>query len=660
MAEGAFIPGLNNKYNSQEAINKIMEKKRVKLDELEKKSENIKEKKNVLNEIRKKAVSLQQIAKKLYGIDSPFDKKLSQSSNENAFSASVEKNAEIGEYKIEILQKAKAHKIASKSLDKKYKIPAGEYNIMIGEDKIKISFSGGTLDQFAEEIKKDSKDKLKAIVTWDTTKTQVLVLESGKTGEKNYISFIDDKTKNLFKEMDFFEDISTYEKNFKINKNNLTNLSQFKRDPVFNNEESLIVDRQETYKYNLTEKIPYKKQLIMEIDLKLINLDPNKTEEITIPTGPDFSKGGNINAFDIFIEGESTLVDIPKFEKPEKPKIMEDDHYLEIVTDKRTIKLDELDVNTDKKTLKFDLSKFINPDETVEALIFKNNNTYKKLEVGMIKFYDDGARDGIRFKREISKPQNALLVLDGIEIERDTNTINDLIKGITIYVFDKTNKEETLKVDRDYHGMVEAITDFLGQFNEYLTMINNETNSNPDMEGNPGKFSGEYTLVMLASKLRGIMMNPHLTSYGDEIALLAQIGISTNVYGSQGMDKSKLKGILEVNENLFIEKMEKYPIGVKELFGRDNDGDLIIDSGVAFEIETLLRGFTMKGQGFFDSKDKTLDYELEINQTEIKEYEEKLTKEEKKLKEQFFKMEKAANELEENQKKFQNFYKNNN
>ena len=83
----------------------------------------------------------------------------------------------------------------------------------------------------------------------------------------------------------------------------------------------------------------------------------------------------------------------------------------------------------------------------------------------MIRFYDEGSKEGIRFKREISKPQNAKFVFEGIEVERDSNTIDDLLKGMTLFIFEETDKEETLKIDRPKDkDLKRAVNDFKKEY----------------------------------------------------------------------------------------------------------------------------------------------------------------------------------------------------
>jgi len=483
----------------------------------------------------------------------------------------------------------------------------------------------------------------------------VLVIEAGKTGENNFITFNDEKTRNLFKEMGFYEEVPSYEKKFELKQSSLTSYNT-NFNPVIKND-ILTVNRMESYKFNLSEKIPYKEGLVLEVDMKINKLDPSK-EDTSVPGGPSFSKKGELNIFDIYVEGESSIVNIPPYKMPEKPEIIEDDHYIDIITDKRTIKLDPLNVTEKTETLKFNMNEIISKDENIEAVVFKNSNTYKRLEVSSVRFYDEKSKSGIKFKNELTSPQDAVIEFDGIKITRPTNTIDDAIKDITLNIFEKTDREENLKVDRDYEKIIGSITEMLKTFNELIEMINKETYSSADPEAR-GKFSGDYSLTALGSKLRIIMMNPYSTSYGKELTILSQIGISTDASGTFQMNKDKLKGILEINENLFINMTEKYPAGIKELFGRDTNNDLITDSGAAFELDRLLKAYALAGQGFFDSRTSTYDEQIKNSSKEIKDYQAKLVKEEQDLKEKFYKMEKAMQDLDSNTKKIDNFNKQN-
>lgn len=650
MSDQISIPGITNKYNSQEAIQKIMETKKVKLKELEKEKESLIEKKKILNDIKEKVLSLQNSCRKLYGLDSPFEEKIGRSSNEQKFSINANRNAEIGEYKIKIIQKATTHKIASNSLPKNFKIPPGLYTIKVGDNIVNVQFDGGRIEDFVSQIKKNGENIINASFAYDTDKTIVIILESKNSGEKNKISFADEKTKNLFKSMGFFEEISPIEK--KITLNNTTVKSQKPSSVPLINNGILLINPLEEYQISLPEKIKYSDTLVLDFNLKLEKYEKDQEN----PTGPNFTKRGELNLFNIYVEGEEPITNIP-IKKFETQQIIEDNHFIDIITDKRKINIEEIDiVDNEQKNIKLRLDEILSKDENIKEIIVKNNNTNKKVLINEISIYDTKTISGINYKNEISTPQDAIIEFDGIKVRRINNTIDDIIKGITIQIYDKTEKEETIKVERNYEKIVESIGKMLKNYNELIELINKETFAS-SIEEERGKFSVDYGLITLGSKLRTIAMNSYQTKYGNELSLLSQIGISTNVSGTYQMNKEKLKGLLEINENLFVEMLNKYPDGVKELFGKDTNGDFIVDSGVAYEMYNLLRGYSITGQGFFDTRSKGLDEQIARSEKEIKDYQTQLEKEEKDLKQKFFKMEKAMEELEKNTKKIDNFNK---
>ena len=179
----------------------------------------------------------------------------------------------------------------------------------------------------------------------------------------------------------------------------------------------------------------------MEIDMHSEELS-KEDENKVIPTGPHFSKQGDINLFDIQVEGESAFTKIPPLAIPEETAHVNDDHYIKIITNKREIDLNELHVTDKSQTLKFDMNDIIKEDESIEGVMFTNRNTDKKIEISNLRFYDEASKLKMKFKNELAPAEDAAIVFDGIKITRDSNNINDIVKGMTLNVFDKTKKEE--------------------------------------------------------------------------------------------------------------------------------------------------------------------------------------------------------------------------
>ena len=73
---GSIVPGLSNKYNSQATIEKIMNKKREKVDKMNDEKKKIDETRQSMGEVGQKVLSLDKIAKRLYGTGSSFENKI--------------------------------------------------------------------------------------------------------------------------------------------------------------------------------------------------------------------------------------------------------------------------------------------------------------------------------------------------------------------------------------------------------------------------------------------------------------------------------------------------------------------------------------------------------------------------------------------------------
>ncbi|HBD94084.1 MAG: hypothetical protein A2015_08565 [Spirochaetes bacterium GWF1_31_7] len=667
MSDGVFIPGISNKYNSQSTIEKIMSKKRERLTEFDDDKKQIEEKQKNLGEINGRVIKLDKLARGLIGVANPFDEKIALSSDDN-IAVSVNKNADVGEYSMKVNKKAQAHRIASVSFDKQRKIDAGSYKIGSGEKTVSIKFSGGDVEEFRKSINEQGGGVLRASVTYDTTKTAVLILESELSGEKSRISFEDDKTRKLFKELGFYEDIPGFSQEYDLEKSNLVSVDSIV-NPMFV-ENKLELNTNNSFILNLKNSVEYQKSIIIQVDLQEKRKDSEKEPaDLNPPNEPVVSRVGDKTIFNIEIPGEEIIHSINPYQAPAKvqSKVNIDSTHLEFVTDIRRIPLGELDVNSEMKTLTFNLDDYLKPGEKLTGIILKNNDTEKKVYAGKVKIYDSETIDGIRFKKELSKAQNADIVFDDLEISRTTNKIDDLLKGVTFNILDKTTGDARIQIDRDYPKMVEKLMDFLQEYNQLIDAINNKTKTvlsdevktKDDPEG-LGVLRNERELKNLASKLRVIIMNPYETKYGMELSMLSQVGISTNAMEGRA-SADKLRGLLEYDEDKFVDQfidvMEKYPEGVKELFGKDVDNDFTYDTGISVEINKLFKGFLEKTRGYFDMRKESYSSDFKKKNEEIDKYKKTLDEEESKLKNQFFRMERSAQELEDNRKKFDNFNK---
>ncbi|MFP4386258.1 MAG: flagellar filament capping protein FliD, partial [Alphaproteobacteria bacterium] len=71
----------------------------------------------------------------------------------------------------------------------------------------------------------------------------------------------------------------------------------------------------------------------------------------------------------------------------------------------------------------------------------------------------------------IQNAQDAIINLDGVQVTRSSNTMEDVLDGVSMTVYGETNPGESIKmeVDYDYSAAKEAITAFVDSYNEFRT-----------------------------------------------------------------------------------------------------------------------------------------------------------------------------------------------
>lgn len=671
---GSIVPGLSNKYNSQATIEKIMNKKREKVDKMNDEKKKIDETRQSIGEVSQKVLSLDKSAKRLYGTGSSFENKIGESSS-SQIATKIEKTADRGEYSINVIEKASSHKIASIPLNKNFKIDSGNYQISSAGKTVNIRFSGGNIEKFHKEILDQAKDVVKSSIISNTSKTRVLVLESKAVGENSEIVFSNDNSKDLFKKMGFFSESFSVDKSYFLNADN---------------ENPFVIEKDQSCALDLSgEELPKNTSVYIDLDLSISpnidlaeNIDNDNIEQKN--SSDAFSEVGKSSVMGVELPGDKFILNLPekKLEETTSESINENDviaeinnnytkqslYSIELETTEGRVTVEDFNLSEMNETFSFRLDEKLPKNSKLLGISFKNIDSETKLNVGKIRLYtenQEGSENKIVFTNELEKPQDAVLELDGLRVTRKSNVIDDLLKGVSLTILDKTDGDVSLNVDFDYSKMVGDITEFLAEYNQLIDMINtrtsfvgsSETLSDEDKENKKGSLSSESELRNLSLKLRTIIMNSYPTKYGAEFSMLSQIGISTNETGGG----NKFKGLLEFDEDKFIDKfievMEKYPDGVKELFAKDTNQDFIPDTGIAVEINNLLKGYMQKSTGFFDMRDDRLKRMKENKQKEIDKYEEKLVDEERKLREQFLKMEQAGQELEDSRKKFDNLNK---
>ncbi len=661
------IPGVNSKYGTDKMIEGLMDAERIPLRRLEDQKETYGEQKEVWQEINARLNRFKESSRLLFGFQNPFQEHVAESSDETVVSAVAGRNSLNETIKIKIEQLASSDRFLSESLPSDFRVPEGVYTFGIGDSEITFKFKENRLQTFVEALNKRSKGLINAKLINDTADTIVFMLESTKTGSSNKLDFRSDSIE-LGLSTGLIRTV-----NESLNTADLDSLNIYKE--TNNNNNYTLTDDILTLEPESRVKIPFnppaemKDNLILEYTIQINNLD--KTEYIpkTKPSGPRINSPGSINFEGITIDNASSTVILPDWTPPSKPLFIDS---LEVLYLNENISLPKLrDIETDQK---FSIP-YSTTGSKIDSIDINNTNTHRQIIISGIKVINPDSRNGYEPSNPVNSALDAKITIDGIPVSRETNSIDDLIQGVTLNLNTASSEEIELEIKPDKDSIKDGIIAFVGNYNQVLQNIHILTSNDANVIGeleyltdeekeaakeNLGIFQGDMTFSQLKNRLQQIAMDAYETTGGTNLSLLAQIGISTNSSGfGGGVNKAKLRGYLEINEDNLDEALNGDVQQIKDLFGTDTDGDLIIDSGAAYEMDRYINSYTQIG-GLVATRISGIDNQINRAETDILNMNRKLDDKELELRIKFGRMESALKTMEDSSRSIENFSNNNN
>ncbi|NJO38427.1 MAG: flagellar filament capping protein FliD [Rhizobiales bacterium] len=164
--------------------------------------------------------------------------------------------------------------------------------------------------------------------------------------------------------------------------------------------------------------------------------------------------------------------------------------------------------------------------------------------------------------------------MDGLEaiggvdlIERPTNTIDDVLDGVTLSLFKaEPGTTVTLEVEPDLNQVKASIVDMVDAYNELRTYINTQAQSeleDEDGEVVKGLLAGTSVLAEIRSKLSGAIGSA-VQGSGSSFSSLAEIGIT--IQGESAVGSPLLANTLAIDETKLDEALLNQPDAVRALF----------------------------------------------------------------------------------------------
>ena len=215
-----------------------------------------------------------------------------------------------------------------------------------------------------------------------------------------------------------------------------------------------------------------------------------------------------------------------------------------------------------------ELSNALNALEGISSEILKLSETNYALAV----YSDFGADNALKITSNIEglsassvteyqsvqkvSAQNAILELNGIEIERSANTIDDVIDGKTLTL--KAISEQSISISGDFDAEIakNLMLDFVDTLNDFKRHLANLTQRNIDgLSQSP--FSSDAAVKGMYTQLNNLLREP-LAGFGTSDIYLAQMGVMTNRDGSISLNEDKFENFFETNNSNFFALSDNY------------------------------------------------------------------------------------------------------
>lgn len=123
--------------------------------------------------------------------------------------------------------------------------------------------------------------------------------------------------------------------------------------------------------------------------------------------------------------------------------------------------------------------------------------------------------------------QDAVLIVDGISVRREENTINEVIPGVTLNALSVTESPVTLGINQDNDAVVERVQTFVDAFNDVKALLDQLTAFDEDA-GSGALLMGDSTVRGLRTQMRRILTASVAELDNGGLRAMVDLGVSTD------------------------------------------------------------------------------------------------------------------------------------
>ncbi len=569
MQGGMSVRGAVSGFEVDEVLEQLMELERQPIERMEQQGQEILEKQEVWREVDSRAREFQNALRPMRERWN-FLQREATSSDESVVTAVAEEDAEEATYDIDVKQLATSHSVGT---SEGYADPGealginGDFFLDTGADVTELE------EDLASENDWLEGDISTGFYTQGVTDTQSLEVETLELNEEEQASDADriDVYAHSFTDVEGNGQMQELQEYFEQNHD----IDDFDLEEPLLTLEKNENDEWEAYDqggnpFEIHEAFP---DGILELEAEFIESGENEGEEEILQT----------RQFD-FRHGEDAV-------NQQRISINETDSLEEIVE-----QINHVSEHTGVR------ASVVMKAEGDHRLVLESEEegTDGKIQA----WSQDNVLDELQLDQELVEAQDAEFEFNGMNIERTSNTVDDLVDGVDFHLEGKG--EATVSVDTDTdrpREMIENFIDTYNDFNSILRQVQEDDEDDPLLEEEEeegvqerGALRGDTTLQRIESRLRSTIHGhvPEIEEGETPFNSLAEIGISAGAPSTEEQDyMESAEGFLEItDEEALDQALRDDPEGVFELFGRrapeDEDGNPKGPDGIARQMNEFL------------------------------------------------------------------------
>jgi len=234
---------------------------------------------------------------------------------------------------------------------------------------------------------------------------------------------------------------------------------------------------------------------------------------------------------------------------------------------------------------------------------------------GLSSLYTDPATQDLT---ETQEARNAQLTVNGIVVERASNTVEDAVEGLTLTLNEADpGNPVTVDVAENANSAVKGIQDFVTAYNSVVDTFEGLQSYDSESE-EAGLLLGDRTTTMLRSRLRRFL-SEQVDGVASEVNGLSRLGINVDRDGKLAVDQEAL-----------TEALEEHRDDVLAFFTQDDEGK----QGFAVQLYETLDAYVKTG-GIIEAKTDGLQDSVDDIEDQIAGMEVRFEQREENLRNQF-------------------------